>query len=783
MSDATAVFPTLSFLRALFEGAEGWIEFRLISNDGRRGQHFIPVAELEGRWPEIEKRLEGYNRLGANIYFGVNARTAEVGDAAHVKECRVLWADIDTKDAGILTANYAVLKGFKIEPSYIVDTGHGFHFYWLLKEPTSPADAEKIMREIARVLGGDHTYDAPRILRLPNTTNVKAAPVPCFIRGAFPVRRYNPMDFDPLQTAAAGVQPKKAAALAPPVHIESPLVQHEGNGHPFAYAMARAIAPFWRDGIRHKLSMAVAGLLRREDVKEEDALLIVKKTVELARDPEADDRLRAVVATYKEPLERIAGSTAIMALLGDALSKPFFDAFNKAASAIPPPPITRQKFPEFKLYDFLPSGGIFDQYIMYAANQTDSPLQYHLAAILTVTAAALGNRVCIPRFHGKKLYANLYTLLIGASSRFRKSTSIKLAKTVAKAAKVPAYPNNATVEALYARMATEPIEWIDKKTGAPTDKNNPNAKPVAWEGRPWGAIYHPEFENFLTASTKSYMADARSLYMDFYDGMIDRDSGSRDTKTQGRYYIEDPAISLLCGVTPASMRTYLTRTEFQNGLLARFLVILPPENHANDYGLRDEDPKDLDLFGAVASRIETLALCSGTLKVSKGAERIYADFERYLGGKVKEFEGTPRIQLDPFLIRLSTMAVKVAMCHEAVSSFPCLEVTEESMQYAVNLMTWAAAVLEPFFDVVRPDGDNRELRFRNQVLEILRGMTRKFSNGHVASVPHKMFLQHSNLDAEQFRRAVDSLIEEGRVIRGKTSNGRGMNYTLNETEK
>lgn len=776
-------FSTDKFLRALFEGMEGFIEFRLISNDGKRTQHFAPVAEILDKWSEIEPKLLAANGRGANIYFGVNPRTEKIGDAAHVKECRDLWADLDTKDLAIVKTNYAPFKGLGLEPSYVVDSGHGFHFHWLLKEPVTPAEAEKIMREIARVIGGDSTYDAPRVMRLPGTMNMKAAPVPCVLKTAFPIRRYSTLDFDPISSVMTGIRPKKGEAAPPAPKVESDLLPEGGNGHPFAYSLARAIAPYWREGIRHKLSMAVAGLLRREDVKEEDALLIVKKTVELARDPEAEDRLIGVKTTYAAPLERVSSSTAIMQLLGDA-SRKFFEDFNRAASSIPPPPIPRSKFPEFNLYEYVEGGSIFEKFVIYASNQTDAPLQYHLASIVSVVAASLGNRVYIPRFHGKRLYSNLYTLLVGASSRYRKSTSIGLVKGVAKAAKLPAYPNNATVEQLYARMATNPIEHVNKKTGAPCSKDDKDAKAVAWEGRPWGMIYHPEFENFLTASMKSYMADSRALYTDFYDGQVDRDSGSRETKTQGRHYIEDPAISLLCGVTPSSMRNYITRTDVGNGFLARFLVILPPEDHRNHYGIRDEDPTDLDLFAEVASRVETLCLYSGTLKIGKSAERIYADFEKYLTEKVRAFEGTSKANLDPFLMRLSTMAVKIGMAYAAASHFPaCLEITDEDMGRSVAFCKWASSVLEPFYDMIRPDEGNRELRFRNQVLEILRGMTKKLSNGHVTIIAHKMLLQHSNLDAEQFRRAVDTLVEEGRVLRGKTPNGRGLTYLLNEVER
>jgi hypothetical protein len=784
------------FFKALFDGLEGFIEFRLIANDGRKTQTFVPICEVIGdpqgdipsKWPEIKAKLDIANRAGANIYFGVNPRTEKVGDSEHVKTCRTLWADLDYKDAEIIKKNIAPLKAFNIEPSYVVDSGHGYHLYWLLKEPMNPAEAEVVMRNLARVLGGDSTFDAPRILRVPDTLNVKYPPhVPCNIKGAFPVRQYSPLDFDYLATVAAGIPPTKKTAAAPVRVLQyddavPPGMNPGSNGHPFAYAMARAIAPYWRDGIRHKMALAVAAMLRREDVSEADATLIVRKVTEFANDLEPQDRLASVRSTYAEPhIEKLASSSLIMQLLGE-MSKQFFDAFNKVAATIPPPPIGRTKFPEFNLYKNTPPGSMFDVFVQYAAKQTDAPLQYHLAAIITVAAAALGNRIKL-RFHGKSLFPTLYTLIVGPSSRFRKSTSISIAKAIAKAAKIPAYPNNSTVEQLYSRMAPNACDWVNKKTGCPCASGDKDARAIAWEGKPSGIIYHPEFENFLTASMKSYMADSRALYTDFYDGMVDRDSGSKETKTQGRYYIEDPAVSLLCGVTPASMRNFITKTDVGNGFLSRFLVVLPPQNHDNVSGISDEDIADLDLFKVVADKMEYLGLISGTLKLSPAANKLFAAFEDSITARIRKVEGTPQAQLDPFYARVCGMAVKVAMVYHAASDFPATEISEASMQYAVNFCGWCADILEPFFDMVRPDDGNREVRYKSQVLEIARGLTQKQNGCGPSPIPHRTLLQHSNLDAEQFRRAIDTMVEEGRIVRGKSSNGRGMIYTLNEVTR
>lgn len=175
----------------------------------------------------------------ANIFFGVCPRhggNGEYDQAFQIRTIRALWADIDhctVEDAAarISAANLPA-------PSIIVSSGNGGHFYWLLETPflisdapalfpvkrefylpddappgskkksrlwwTDPETKEKtyltpatrpklseqaqviqdVLAGLAAKIGGDHTIDISRILRLPGTLNRKnarngAEPRPC----------------------------------------------------------------------------------------------------------------------------------------------------------------------------------------------------------------------------------------------------------------------------------------------------------------------------------------------------------------------------------------------------------------------------------------------------------------------------------------------------------------------------------------------------------------------------------------------------------------------------
>lgn len=157
---------------------------------------------------EAQSNIAHFDEEGWDVYYGVLLRDAErKGDAAHtVDRTDVLWADIDAK--AMPTAKMLMTDGGKQEafhrlsdvvpaPSIIVDSGNGYHGYWLLTQPVEFRVAQAIMVGIAKDIGADAVYDQPRILRVPGTFNHKdpQRPVPVRIVLKDESRRYRPGAF------------------------------------------------------------------------------------------------------------------------------------------------------------------------------------------------------------------------------------------------------------------------------------------------------------------------------------------------------------------------------------------------------------------------------------------------------------------------------------------------------------------------------------------------------------------------------------------------------------
>jgi len=248
--------------RILCRPVETWNEpnGRKKSRVDFKGVQYIPVGLRNGDrtwhpYPEglavaVARQVKRAEATKANVFFGVCPRFGTGGKydlAWQIRVVRTLWADVD--DCAVGESLQRCEKAGLPRPSIIVNSGNGVHLYWLLSEPyliddaggdppavhtdwiqnggkrkphrylIDPATGEKlsldarqnvpalspkalhiqdVLAGIASKIGGDHTTDLPRSLRIPGTLNRKGErsgqpPKPCELIECDPGRRY-PID-------------------------------------------------------------------------------------------------------------------------------------------------------------------------------------------------------------------------------------------------------------------------------------------------------------------------------------------------------------------------------------------------------------------------------------------------------------------------------------------------------------------------------------------------------------------------------------------------------------
>ena len=165
------------FIHILFdsylEKHKGFVEVRTI-NEVAKAYFFSSVDEL----------IADVFHLKGNVYFGICPRqTRGDGTKKNIKFIVALWADIDVGTKGHkkpskyndMNEALKALRSFEYPPSIIINSGYGLHCYWLLKAPEeiNTGFVEGVMKGISGYLGGDSTQDITRILRVPETMNLK----------------------------------------------------------------------------------------------------------------------------------------------------------------------------------------------------------------------------------------------------------------------------------------------------------------------------------------------------------------------------------------------------------------------------------------------------------------------------------------------------------------------------------------------------------------------------------------------------------------------------------
>jgi hypothetical protein len=184
-----------------------------------------------------------------------------------------------------------------------------------------------------------------------------------------------------------------------------------------------------------------------------------------------------------------------------------------------------------------------DAYLIYCALRTDAPTIFHEALGLIVLSAAVGQRGTIEFGQGEHS-PMLWVLLVAPSTRYRKTTSLNLARALIRdleqRRKVGLLaPSDFTPQrfvAILAERGTEPV-----------------------------VLVRDEFTGFYRALNRlEFMAGAKELLCQLYDGtafsrekmrpkptkkQIDDDGES--SEPTWRFEIEQPFLSIAAGTTPS----------------------------------------------------------------------------------------------------------------------------------------------------------------------------------------------------------------------------------------
>lgn len=296
---------------------------------------------------------------------------------------------------------------------------------------------------------------------------------------------------------------------------------------------------------------------------------------------------------------------------------------------------------------FLPQEGFLRDYVEYAYELTDAPSIYHLFTGLVLISMAIGNKCYLP-FGALNIYPNLYVLILGPSSFFRKTYSISIGRHI--------------------------LERVDENLCLPDEFSLEKLIEKLSEN-PQGLLIWPEFGATLQYFERSYMLGAKEFITDLFDC---RPRYVRELKGN-KYVIERPCVSILAASTPEWLTSRVRGDDIKGGFFSRFIYVTATKKEKR-VAIPPEPNKTFENRMIIA--LNKFREMSGSFDI----EEIKGIYEEWIFQHEDEaLEKENREVLSGFYTRLGIYALKLAMLFQ-ISSFQDLTISTESMLKSIALI-------------------------------------------------------------------------------------------------
>jgi hypothetical protein len=364
--------------------------------------------------------------------------------------------------------------------------------------------------------------------------------------------------------------------------------------------------------------------------------------------------------------------------------------------------------------------GIIPDYEECWIQTTDAPRVYHVACAFAVLSTIVERKVYLP-FGGERLYPNLFALLLGPSSFYRKSTTIaKAKKTIAKLfhddTHGPLLPDEFSREALLKRLSE----------------------------RAQGLLSYSEFSGALAVFSRDYMLGTKELLADLYD------CPDKYTRVVGAqtFTLHDVHLTILAASQTDWFLEKLKAGDVRGGFLARF-SFWPAFEKPNFLAVPDEP--DRAVAARLVSALNRVRQVSGPAVLEKVQQKRYS---AWVEQHERELNGASHVgELSPFWSRLSITTLKFAILIQLAHD-QTLTISPAALESAIELTDFLKASLRYLF--AEEFAFTEPMRNRQKILRLVRARP---------GIERRDLMRAASLLVRDFEQVVSTLSAEERIER------------------
>lgn len=289
-------------------------------------------------------------------------------------------------------------------------------------------------------------------------------------------------------------------------------------------------------------------------------------------------------------------------------------------------------------------------YLAYTA-ESESPEEYHKWVAISVIAGALRRRVFFQMGYFN-LYPNQYVVMVGPPGRCKKSTAMRIGRTL-----LGAVPD--------LKFTTDSVtreRLIQDLTQAHSD------------GHSSMTAYSSELATLLTSSGMDMVA----FLTDIYDSPPE---WSHQTKMGGTNKIKAPYLNLIAATTPDWIAKAMPMDTVGIGLTSRIVFVYQDTPRVKD-PFPVLSPEQVELQKLLLHDLHQLAMFGGEFQLDKVAKKFYSDWYK---SRLEKPNPTGDNRLDGYFERKPMHVLKLAMVVSAALKNELL-LTETDIAASLGLL-------------------------------------------------------------------------------------------------